>query len=69
MAPSLMEPEPLLTGESLVNEQKTFLSEQNLRHEEYQYLDLICEILETGEHRPDRYIPLSYALSSRFKRS
>lgn len=24
------------------------------RHEEYQYLDLIKEILETGEHRPDR---------------
>lgn len=24
------------------------------RHEEYQYLDLIREILETGEHRPDR---------------
>lgn len=25
------------------------------RHEEYQYLDLVQEILETGEHRPDRY--------------
>ncbi|TGO68572.1 hypothetical protein BOTNAR_0023g00530 [Botryotinia narcissicola] len=24
------------------------------KHEEYQYLDLIREILETGEHRPDR---------------
>ncbi|KAH6659415.1 thymidylate synthase [Truncatella angustata] len=24
------------------------------RHEEYQYLDLVDEILETGEHRPDR---------------
>lgn len=24
------------------------------RHEEYQYLDLVREILETGEHRPDR---------------
>ena len=23
-------------------------------HEEYQYLDLIEEILENGEHRPDR---------------
>lgn len=25
-------------------------------HEEHQYLDLIREILDTGEHRPDRYI-------------
>lgn len=24
------------------------------RHEEYQYLDLVKEILENGEHRPDR---------------
>ncbi|QSZ34273.1 hypothetical protein DSL72_005863 [Monilinia vaccinii-corymbosi] len=27
---------------------------QTKKHEEYQYLDLIREILETGEHRPDR---------------
>ena len=27
----------------------------NKRHEEYQYLDLIRDIMETGEHRPDRY--------------
>lgn len=57
MAPSLMEPEPLLTGEALAKVQKASLSQQNARHEEYQYLDLIREILETGEHRPDRYIP------------
>lgn len=25
-------------------------------HEEYQYLDLIREILANGEHRPDRFI-------------
>ena len=25
------------------------------RHEEYQYLDLVREILDTGEHRPDRW--------------
>ena len=24
------------------------------RHEEYQYLDLVREILDHGEHRPDR---------------
>jgi thymidylate synthase len=34
---------------------------QHASHEEYQYLDLIRDILEEGEHRPDRYnIPLSY---------
>jgi len=26
-----------------------------LRHEEHQYLDLIRDILQNGEHRPDRY--------------
>lgn len=26
------------------------------RHEEYQYLDLVREIMEDGEHRPDRYV-------------
>jgi len=26
------------------------------RHEEYQYLDLVREILENGEHRPDRLV-------------
>lgn len=64
MAPSLMEPERLLSGESLVKEQKALLSQENSRHEEHQYLDLIREILETGEYRPDRYSPLSYALTS-----
>lgn len=24
------------------------------RHEEYQYLDLVREVLKDGEHRPDR---------------
>src|SRR5436190_16044554 len=28
---------------------------KSLRHEEYQYLDLIRDILQNGEHRPDRY--------------
>jgi thymidylate synthase len=28
---------------------------QHASHEEYQYLDLIRDILEDGEHRPDRY--------------
>ncbi|KAK0650963.1 Thymidylate synthase [Lasiodiplodia hormozganensis] len=29
-------------------------SGSSIRHEEYQYLDLIRDILENGEHRPDR---------------
>ncbi len=29
------------------------------RHEEYQYLDLVREVLETGEHRPDRCVARS----------
>ena len=29
---------------------------KSLRHEEYQYLDLIRDILQNGEHRPDRYL-------------
>lgn len=31
------------------------------RHEEYQYLDLVREILENGEHRPDRQVPVHSA--------
>ena len=30
------------------------------KHEEFQYLDLIRLILETGEHRPDRYVILIF---------
>ena len=33
-----------------------------VRHEEYQYLDLVGDILANGEHRPDRYaLPLHIA--------
>jgi len=35
-------------------EQSTAIRE-NPQHEEYQYLDLIQDILDNGEHRPDRY--------------
>jgi hypothetical protein len=33
---------------------------QHASHEEYQYLDLIRDILEDGEHRPDRYTTLAF---------
>lgn len=39
-----------------VKQQDVIAAVQNVRHEEYQYLDLVQEILETGEHRPDRYV-------------
>lgn len=31
-------------------------------HEEYQYLKLIRDILDNGEHRPDRYAPPHFLL-------
>ncbi|ROW03485.1 hypothetical protein VSDG_01309 [Cytospora chrysosperma] len=40
-----------LTGAHVVKQQNGTSTE---RHEEYQYLDLVREILEDGEHRPDR---------------
>lgn len=36
----------------------------NPNHEEYQYLNLIRDILDNGEHRPDRYIPPQLTLKS-----
>lgn len=56
MAPSIREtesiPQPALKQTEPISPSK---STDN--HEEHQYLDLIREILETGEHRPDRYYP------------
>lgn len=52
--------DPALTGKlparivAVVKQQNVMAAVQNMRHEEYQYLDLVQEILETGEHRPDR---------------
>ena len=34
-------------------------------HEEYQYLNLIRDILDHGEHRPDRYVALPFRKTSR----
>ena len=46
-------PEAVLRPEQSSKQQET--ARQNPEHEEYQYLDLIHDILESGEHRPDRY--------------
>ncbi|RDW69472.1 thymidylate synthase [Coleophoma cylindrospora] len=77
MAPSIMETEPaVLSVDNVAKKMPTSAAPEAVvpRHEEYQYLDLIREILETGEHRPDRTgtgtqslfapTPLKFALSS-----
>lgn len=53
MAPSILDTQPLAE----ISSKTEAMNAQNgfIKHEEYQYLDLIREILETGEHRPDRY--------------
>jgi thymidylate synthase len=53
MAPSLLHHEPIAQPPSKVLEAAPLPSSLD-KHEEHQYLDLIREILETGEHRPDR---------------
>ena len=40
-------------GTSTLSAEKTMHA---TAHEEYQYLDLIGQILRDGEHRPDRYV-------------
>lgn len=61
MAPSITETEPVAPISLRKNEESAAAAAapENPtaapRHEEFQYLDLIREILETGEHRPDRY--------------
>jgi thymidylate synthase len=55
MAPSIAETEPV--AQVPVTKKVDDVKSQPVidKHEEHQYLDLIREILETGEHRPDRY--------------
>ena len=54
MAPSIMEPAIAFSTE-LKHSESITASKSTQNHEEHQYLDLIREILETGEYRPDRY--------------
>ncbi|KAJ8060544.1 hypothetical protein OCU04_010860 [Sclerotinia nivalis] len=62
MSPSLEEELSTLPHETPATKESTEQTQSqspnptstSKRHEEYQYLDLIREILETGEHRPDR---------------
>lgn len=58
MAPAIIEAGPASGPEVLLETKK--VPEQNAnstidpKHEEYQYLHLIRDILDQGEHRPDR---------------
>ncbi|CZR67744.1 probable CDC21-thymidylate synthase [Phialocephala subalpina] len=61
MAPSIMETEPV-TAAPLKKLEPTVAQNGTDKHEEYQYLGLIREILETGEHRPDRTGTGTYSL-------
>lgn len=51
MTASSTEPVAVSAAETPVKQNGTSVG----RHEEYQYLDLVREILDDGEHRPDRY--------------
>lgn len=61
MAPAAVDVRPgsvpniLPDPRSGLSAQGTAIINNALRHEEYQYLDLIRDILQNGEHRPDRY--------------
>jgi len=58
MAPGAIDIGPV-SGTQVVleatNERKSPALRSQPEHEEYQYLDLIRDILDNGEHRPDRY--------------
>jgi len=55
MAPGLTEDTPLAaTMDPTVKPGMNNSTPAIPRHEEHQYLDLVREIMETGEHRPDR---------------
>ena len=57
MAPSILSAE-IPEVEVPVKMSQTLKSPEtpSKRHEEYQYLDLIRDCIEIGEHRPDRLI-------------
>jgi thymidylate synthase len=56
MSPSLEAETKAVNSVSVDCPEKNVQAKPTEMHEEHQYLDLIREILETGEHRPDRYV-------------
>jgi thymidylate synthase len=68
MAPGVVEIGPA-SGPHVHLEAKRELSPaperpDHCKHEEHQYLDLIRDILDNGEHRPDRYSQFSPTIIS-----
>jgi len=59
MSPGAIEVGPASAPEAVLKpveaQNSTPVTRENPQHEEYQYLDLIQDILDNGEHRPDRY--------------
>ena len=56
MAPGIVDVRYENMSNVLPDPQTGLIAGSALRHEEYQYLDLIRDILQNGEHRPDRYL-------------
>ncbi|KAJ9136516.1 Thymidylate synthase [Pleurostoma richardsiae] len=54
MAPALVESFATAVSDAPTVQKENNMPRPSKRHEEYQYLDLVREILENGEHRPDR---------------
>lgn len=52
MASEIVNPADNSTEDTPIKQNGTRSASQ--RHEEYQYLDLVQDILDNGEHRPDR---------------
>ncbi|KAF2403411.1 thymidylate synthase [Trichodelitschia bisporula] len=54
MLPAIVEPSSEVPQATAKPKQAAQLNARQSRHEEYQYLDVIRDILDHGEHRPDR---------------
>ena len=54
MAPGLTQQEPGVDDFESDGSKLHHDNVKSCKHEEYQYLDLIRNILDNGEHRPDR---------------
>ena len=56
MAPGIVDPTPNGHGKENLNGAGEPVNTEQANHEEHQYLNLIKDILDQGEHRPDRFV-------------